>query len=107
MTYTFRSTHSQHIVYVDEQRKKQEELIQFDWNAPAGHVKFTPEGHDEYRRALGVFRTDDEQLAGRIRALIGSGQILAWEEDEEEARAQQVIRRKREAATKQIAAANA
>lgn len=103
--YTFRSTHANHIVYVDEPRTKQDQLVQFDWNAPAGHIKFTPEGHDEYRRALGVFRTESEDVARRIRALIASGQIPAWEEDEEEAQAQRLIARKREKAARGIAAA--
>lgn len=103
--FTFRSMHSQLIVYVDALRKKREDLILFDLNAPAGHIKFTPEGRDENRHAIGVFRTEDDKLAARIRTLIAEGQIPAWEEDEETVQAIGVLDRKRKATAQRIAAA--
>lgn len=103
--HTFRSTHSNLIVYVDALRKKKEDLTLFDLNAPAGHIKFAQEGTDEQRRPMGVFRTADDALAGRIRELIAYGQIPAWEEDEEEARAVSILRKRREAAAAKVAAA--
>lgn len=90
--YTFRNSHSQQIVFLRE---------------IGASIQFAPEGHDEHRRALGVYRTADEQAAQGLRRCIAEGHIAAWEEDAEEAQAQQVISTRRAAAAARVAQAAA
>lgn len=88
MTYVFANPNCQEIVHLK-----------------TGIIQFVPSARDERDRPLGIFRTDDEAVAARLREAIGYGHTLAREVDEEEEQAQQILAKRRERDGRRVAAA--
>lgn len=67
-------------------------------------IQFSEGSLDDEGHMLGVYRTTDPHEAQRIRDAIAKGGVPAWEEDEEERAATQVLAQRRERAAARLAA---